>query len=65
MSMKNLTESQVIQLLKDGQGDMTQAAYAKEIGVSAQFLGDVYRGRRAPGPRVLDYLGLEKSFAKK
>ncbi len=62
--MKTFTESQVVQMLKDGQGKMTQAEYAKEIGVSAQYLGDVYHGRRAPGPAILNYLEMEKTFTK-
>jgi transcriptional regulator with XRE-family HTH domain len=34
--------------------------YAKHLNVSAAYLSDVYRGRRDPGPTLLDYLGLER-----
>lgn len=32
---------------------------AKEVGVSAGFIGAVLRGRKRPGPKVLEYLFLE------
>lgn len=38
----------------------TQAAYAKDKGLSAQYVNDVVQGHREPGPTVLDALGLEK-----
>jgi transcriptional regulator with XRE-family HTH domain len=34
--------------------------YAKKLNVSAPYLSDVYRGRRDPGPTLLEYLGLER-----
>ncbi len=34
--------------------------YAKQLNVSAAYLSDVYRGRRDPGPTLLEYLGLER-----
>jgi hypothetical protein len=45
-----LTESQLrhqISVVTDGEPTLRDAA--KELGVSAQFLGDVIRGRRAVG----------------
>ncbi len=36
--------------------------YAKQLNVSAAYLSDVYRGRRDPGPTLLDYLGLERKI---
>lgn len=30
----------------------TQKALAAELGVTAQYLGDVLRGRRYPGPKI-------------
>jgi transcriptional regulator with XRE-family HTH domain len=62
--MKSFNESEVIAMLKANQGKRTQAEFAEHIGITAQYLGDVYRGRRAPGPTILDYLGLEKTYRK-
>ena len=35
-------------------------AWAEEHGFSAMFVSDVINGRRAPGKRMLDILGLER-----
>ncbi len=37
------------------------AKLAELIDVSPQHISDVKKGRRAPGPKVLDYYGLEKT----
>ena len=34
--------------------------YAKNLHVSPAYLSDVYRGRRDPGPALLEPLGLER-----
>lgn len=34
-------------------------AYARQIGVSAAYLSDVMRGRRAPGRKILAPLGIK------
>jgi transcriptional regulator with XRE-family HTH domain len=34
--------------------------YARTLNVSAAYLSDVYRGRRDPGPTLLEHLGLER-----
>ncbi len=38
----------------------SQRQLALKIGVSAVYLGDVLRGRRDPGPMILEWLGLER-----
>jgi len=38
----------------------SQRTYAKGIGVSQAYLGDVLHGRRHPGERVLSALGLRR-----
>lgn len=40
----------------------TQAALARELGVSRAFVCDLCQGFRLPSERVLDYLGLEKCY---
>jgi hypothetical protein len=35
---------------------------AQEIGVSTQFLGMVHDGKKRPGPKVLEYLGIEEQL---
>jgi transcriptional regulator with XRE-family HTH domain len=34
--------------------------YARTLNISAAYLSDVYRGRRDPGPALLEHLGLER-----
>lgn len=33
---------------------------AAELGISAVYFGDVLAGKRAPGPKILEPLGLER-----
>ena len=40
----------------------SQAALARKIGVSAQFLCEVIAGRRAPTGRILAFLEVEKTI---
>ena len=39
----------------------TQKAAAEFLGVSSQFLSDILKGRRDPGKKILDRMGLESS----
>lgn len=38
----------------------SQHAVAEKWGISDQYLSDVYRGRRDPGAKILEPLGLVK-----
>ncbi|OYW59864.1 MAG: hypothetical protein B7Z40_20950 [Bosea sp. 12-68-7] len=40
-------------------GPGTQAAWAQAHGVSPQFVNNVIKGRRGPGPQLLAALGLK------
>ena len=40
----------------------TQAALAKDIGITPQYLSDVLRGRRTPGPAIRNYLDVERVY---
>ena len=54
-----MTSEEVRALLK-AKAVPTQAAFAKENNISPQYVNDVIKGRREPGPGVLDALGLEQ-----
>ena len=56
-----MREKTVIDLLKTMQGAKSQKEFAAEIGISAAYLCDIYRGFRAPGEAVLRKLGLQKN----
>ena len=54
-----VTESQVLELLRQRQGGLSQKEYANKIGISPQFLNDILLGRRGIHDDVLAFLGLE------
>jgi|GEM_PF-1831074 len=58
MKAKRLTVDEVIALMRKRQGDGTQRDLAKELGVSQQYLNDVYLRRREPGEAILKGLGV-------
>lgn len=41
----------------------TAVAFAQSLGFSAAYLSDVLRGRRAPGPGLLEAIGMERVTA--
>lgn len=61
---RTFTESEVIDMLRNGQGQMSGKEYAAHVGVSQQYLSDMLQGRRPPGPLVLKHLKLEKVFRR-
>lgn len=51
------TSEEIIDLLKQRQGGITQDQFAKEIGCSPQLLNNIYNGRRSPcNDQILRYL---------
>ena len=64
--MKELTRDQVIALLQglvDREG--SKVAAANKIGVTSAYLGEILKGTREPGPRILEYFGLERETVYK
>lgn len=61
--MKSITLEQLINLLREKQGNRTQVELANELGITPQFLSDIYAGYRTPGEKVLEALGLEKQVS--
>ena len=47
----------VTALIKSRQGTQSAAAYARTLGISPQFLSDVYKGLRGPSKEMLDSIG--------
>jgi len=60
MAMKQLTQSQVIEMLRKRQGNRPASKLAEELGISAPYLCEIFKGTREPGPSVLDKLGFER-----
>jgi len=47
-------------LLREVERYGNQKKTAEALGISEQFLTDVLKGRRGPGPKLLEALGLKK-----
>ncbi len=56
----NLTPERFRDYLRSRINGMTQAAFAKQLGISPQYLGDVLNGRREPGGTILHAIGFER-----
>jgi uncharacterized protein YegL len=48
---------EVVHLLKDGQGSRSLTDFADELGVSKQYLSNVFNGNAAPSDRLLQNFG--------
>lgn len=55
---KQMGTKEVLKLLRQRQGERTQAELADELGVSQSFITDLFKGRREPGEKLLKALGL-------
>lgn len=56
-----LTAHDVITRLRDAIArEGSQKAFAQAHHISEQYLSDVLRGRREPGQKILDALGVER-----
>ena len=58
--VKTFTHDKVIDMLKKRQGKRSLREFARELNVSAAYLSDIYKGRRNPGPAILEHFGLSK-----
>lgn len=62
MAVMNLSLDEFLAFMKQQQGSQTDAQFAEAIGVSPQYLCDVYYGRRIPGQAVADAFGATKGI---
>ncbi len=57
-----MKETQVLALLKTIQAGRPQKVFAQELGISAPYLSDIYRGNRSIPEKVLGKLGLQREI---
>lgn len=62
---KEISRPQLIAILREVQGQTSLNKFADEMGCSAALLCKVYKGKREPGPLLLEYLGIEKKIEVK
>ena len=58
MAYKALTVEELLDLMKKIQGEKTNTEFAAEIGISKQYLTDIYNGRKVPSDTVSARAGL-------
>lgn len=58
MRAKQLTVEQVLEIMRKRQNGRTQREFAPELGITPQYLCDLYLRRRDPGETVLKNLGI-------
>lgn len=63
MKPKRYSRDQVIEILKDKQGTRTQIELAGDLGVSQQYLCDVFAGKRDLGTKILEALGMYREWS--
>ena len=59
MAYKALTVAELLDLMKKLQGTKTSTEFASELGISKQYLSDIYNGRKNPSDTVSSLLGYE------
>ena len=59
MAYKALTVEELLALMKKIQGEKTNTEFAADLGISKQYLGDIYKGRKIPSDTVSAALGFE------
>lgn len=57
---RTITQDKVVGMLRKKQGKRSLREFARELGISAPYLSDIYKGRRNPGPAILDQFGIQK-----
>lgn len=60
MAVKKMNLDQFMEFLKKQQGEQTAQQFASRLGVSPQYLSDVYNGRRPPGESITAALQVER-----
>jgi transcriptional regulator with XRE-family HTH domain len=56
-----IDKKQVVDLIRETQGSKTLRDFGDEVGVSASYISEIYKGTRNPGVKILDYFGITKS----
>jgi len=57
MAYKALTVEELLGLMKKIQGEKTDTQFAADLGISKQYLCDIYNGRKVPSDTVSATLG--------
>lgn len=58
-----MTEEDVVEIVRQQVNLVGQERFARIANVSQQYVSEVVRGTRHPGPAILKALGIEKKWA--
>jgi hypothetical protein len=62
MAYKALTVEELLDLMKKIQGEKTNTEFAADLGISKQYLCDMYNGRKIPSETVSASLGFTQKI---
>lgn len=62
MAYKALTVEELLALMKKIQGGKTNTKFAADLGISKQYLNDLYTGRKIPSATVSAVFGFEQKI---
>lgn len=62
MAYKALTVDELLDLMKKIQGEKTNTQFAADLGISKQYLCDIYNGRKIPSDTVSATLGFTQKM---
>jgi hypothetical protein len=62
MAYKALTVEELLALMKKIQGEKTNTEFAADLGISKQYLSDLYTGRKIPSDTVSAMLGFQQKI---
>ena len=60
-----LSQEEFLSMLRREQGNLTDSQFARKMGISCQYLCDVYTGRKLPGKKFSGVFGYEPVRAYK
>jgi len=63
MAYKALTVEELLALMKKIQGEKTNTEFAADLGISKQYLSDLYTGRKIPSDTVSGVFGFAQKRA--
>lgn len=59
-----MEKQDIIAELRKLQGDQSLRSFSASIGISSAYLCDIYKEKRGIGPKVLDYLGIQRKVVQ-
>jgi transcriptional regulator with XRE-family HTH domain len=62
MAIRTMDVDEFIAFMRKQQGEQTDKQFAESIGVTPQYICDIYNGRRVPGDSITRALGATRKL---